>query len=242
MLAQTKWKERMRYLIVLGVVVGCALPFALRGPAATVFSRGPSCEDLAGAPELELVLGAPEVEVDDTRPRETIAALDMKSRNLSGYARSGWVTNGLTLSNLRSGVRFTTGQVSFRNGSGCAAVSKAEIHIGFDKPVRILIPDRYREGSCARQVLLDHEWQHVEISRSALAAAEDRFKQAVEGLSAVYPIHADKTDDARRQAEEVAAEAVEGVRRSIIEEITARNAAIDTQASYMALQARCDDW
>ena len=92
MLAQTKWKERMRYLIVLGVVVGCALPFALRGPAATVFSRGPSCEDLAGAPELELVLGAPEVEVDDTRPRETIAALDMKARNLSGYARSGWVT------------------------------------------------------------------------------------------------------------------------------------------------------
>lgn len=62
------------------------------------------------------------------------------------------------------------------------------------------------------------------------------------GLSAVYPIHADKADDARRQAEEVAAEAVEGVRRSIIEEITARNAAIDTQASYMALQAQCDDW
>ncbi|MFC6046767.1 hypothetical protein ACFPYM_02835, partial [Methylobacterium hispanicum] len=198
----------MRYLIALALVSACALPFVLRGPAATVFSRGPSCEELAGAPELDLHLGAPEVEVE-VRPREGIAALDMKSRNLAGYAQSGWVTNGLTLANLRSGVRFTTNQVSFRSGSGCAAVSKADIHIGFDKPVRILVPDRYREGSCELEALLEHEREHYEIARSALAAGEERFKQAVAGLAAVYPVHADRADEARRQAEEVAAEAVE---------------------------------
>lgn len=232
----------MRFFIALGLVAACALPFVLRGPAATVFSRGPTCEDLAGTPRIDLVLGELEVEVDDTRPREAIAALDTQSRNLAGYARSGWVTTGLTLSNLRSGVRFTTGQVSFRDGSGCAAVTKAEIHIGFDRPVRILIPERYGEGSCARRVLLEHEFEHVEINRSALAAGEDRFRRAVEGLVAVYPIHADKADDARRQAEDVAAQAVEAVRTSILDEIAARNAAIDTVASYVALQARCDDW
>lgn len=231
----------MRYLIAMALVSACTLPFVLRGPAATVFSRGPTCEELAGAPELDLHIGTPEVEVE-FRPREAIAALDMKSRNLAGYARSGWVTNGLTLSNLRSGVRFTTNQVSFRNGSGCAAVSKAAIHIGFDRPVRILVPDRYPEGSCARQALLGHEWEHVEINGSALAAGEERFRQAVAGLAAAYPIHADKADEARRQAEDVAAEAVEAARRAILDEIAARNAAIDTEASYTALQARCDDW
>jgi hypothetical protein len=40
----------------------------------------------------------------------------------------------------------------------------------------------------------------------------------------------------------VAAEAVERVRQSMLDEIGARNAAIDTEASYRALQALCDDW
>ncbi len=232
----------MRLVFVLATAALCALPLALAGTASRVFVRGPSCEDLAGTPEVDLVLGMPEVEVDDTRPREAIAALDMKSRSLAGYARSGWITNGLTLSNLRSGVRFTTRQVAFPNGSGCAAVSKAEIHVGFDKPVRILLPNRYPEGGCPRATLLSHEQQHVEINRSALSAGEARFRQAVEGLAGVFPIHTDDVEDARAQAEAVAAEAVERVRQSVLEEIGARNAAIDTEASYRALQAQCDDW
>jgi hypothetical protein len=232
----------MRLVFVIATAALCALPFALAGTAKRAFVRGPSCEDLAGAPKVDVVLGMPEVEIDDTRPREAIAALDMKSRNLAGYARSGWVTNGLTLSNLRSGVRFTTRQVSFPNGSGCAAVSKAEIHVGFDKPVKILLPDRYPKTGCPYTVLLSHENQHVDINRSALTSGEPRFRRAVEDLAAVFPIHSDDVEQARVQAEAVAAEAVERVRQSMLDEIGARNAAIDTEASYRALQALCDDW
>lgn len=232
----------MRYVIALGVVALCALPFVARSPATRAFVGGPTCASLVGTPQVEVVLGMPEVEIDDTRSREAITAIDMKSRNLAGYARSGWVTNGLTLSNLRSGVRYTTRQVSFGNGSGCATVERAEIHIGFDKPVRILLPNRYREGSCARRALLSHEQEHVAINSSSLAASEQRFRNAVQALGANFPIHADDVEDARAQAEAVAAEAVEGVRQSVLDEITARNAAIDTEASYRSLQALCSDW
>jgi hypothetical protein len=232
----------MRYVIALGVVALCALPFVARGPVSRALVGGPTCESLVGTPSVEVVLGMPEVEIDDTRTREAITAIDMKSRNLAGYARSGWVTNGLTLSNLRSGVRYTTRQVAFRNGSGCATVDRAEIHIGFDKPVRILLPNRYPEGTCARRALLDHEQQHVQINSSSLAASEPRFRNAVLALGPAFPIHADDVEDARAQAEAVAAEAIEAVRQSVLEEITARNAAIDTEASYRSLQALCSDW
>lgn len=232
----------MRYVIAFGVVALCALPFAVRGPVSRALVGGPTCESLVGTPEVEVLLGMPEVEIDDTRTRESITAIDMKSRNLAGYARSGWITNGLTLSNLRSGVRYTTRQVSFRDGSGCATVDRAEIHIGFDKPVKILLPNRYPEGGCPRRVLLAHEQQHVQINSTSLAASEPRFRTAVRSLGPNFPIHADDVEEARSQAENVAAEAIEAVRQSVLEEITARNAAIDTDASYRSLQALCDDW
>lgn len=232
----------MRYAIAIGIAALCAVPFVFHGPASRAFVQGPTCESLVGTPEVDVILGMPDVEIDDTRSRESITAIDMKSRNLTGYARSGWVTNGLTLSNLRSGVRYTTRQVAFRNGSGCATVEKAEIHIGFDKPVKVLLPNRYPEGGCPRRVLLEHELQHVHINSSSLAASETRFRDAVKGLSATFPIHADDVEDARAQAEAVAAEAIEVVRQSVLDEITARNAAIDTEASYRSLQSRCDDW
>lgn len=232
----------MRYAIAIGVVALCALPFVVRGPASRVFAQGPTCESLVGTPEVDVILGMPEVEIDDTRTREAITAIDMKSRNIAGYARSGWVTNGLTLSNLRSGVRYTTRQVAFRNGSGCATLDRAEIHIGFDRPVKVLLPNRYPEGGCPRQTLLDHEMQHVQINASSLAASESRFRSAVQALAATFPIHADDVEDARAQAEAVAAGAIEAVRQSVLDEITARNAAIDTEASYRSLQSQCDDW
>ncbi len=121
-------------------------------------------------------------------------------------------------------------------------VTKAEIHVGFDKPVKILLPDRYPRNGCPYAALLSHETQHVDINRSALASGEPRFRRAVEDLAGIFPIRSDDVEEARVQAEAVAAEAVERVRQSVLDEIGARNAAIDTEASYRALQALCDDW
>ena len=105
----------------------------------------------------------------------------------------------------------------------------------------VLIDGRFPLGSCQRQAILDHEFQHVAVFRDSLAHEAPAFDVALRSaLPPSIPV------TAGRRPEEAYADLVRAALKPLIDEVSRRaddaNRRLDTPESYASVLRRCPSW
>jgi predicted Zn-dependent protease len=99
----------------------------------------------------------------------------------------------------------------------------------------------YRPDSCEYSAVLDHEQEHVRITRETLQRWEDRIRQQ---LKSAVTSWRDRWLPASAQQQIKAAidHAIADLVRQIQADADRQHAAIDMPAAYVKVQRRCRGW
>lgn len=152
-----------------------------------------------------------------------------------------WHPVGLTGRDLTTGFNVQVRGQPLQRGY-CVSLASAEMTVGFER-IEVLIDRRYRPGSCAYSVILEHEQQHVRNFRSTLAAYLPSLRRALEEAAAnARPETASTLNGGAKRFIRYLESRVNPVLREMKQEMARLDAAMDTPAAYLATQARCDDW
>jgi hypothetical protein len=196
-----------------------------------------ACTASVGAPSFTVALKDPPVNY----------RLDLDSASLSKIAGDngmaglkGEIPFGLTIG--RYDLEVTVDTDSMRDSSGyCAQLRAAHVEIGL-KQLDVIVDRRFADGSCQRQVVLDHESQHVDVFREAVRYYLPTIERTL--AETPLPINAHVTN--RDQARAAFLGPITGSLKPIFEAINGRardgNTRLDTPESYAAVFARCGHW
>lgn len=171
------------------------------------------------------------------RPREAIAAL-AGAANLHGGLQAG-LTQSQTSFRLEPTVRW----MGVKGGSAC--VTLTDVVATWDlRQTTIDVASQYRPGSCEYAVILDHEREHVRLTRRAFERhapkLEARLRELATGMKP-FATREDVDDAASRVNRRLVA-AIKPFTEAFNEESRRANAAIDTPESYRAVAAKCKRW
>lgn len=192
------------------------------------------------APEVAVFLTPSGVVIDQTADAE---AMDLASRSLVGASRIGWTTNGLAIAEIQSRADLVTNQIRLGDGRWCATLHSAAIGLGYLDPIRVMVSKRYAKFSCQYQAILEHEGLHVDIYRQTLTDHMRGFgPRVIERVIAAGPAYGATPEIASAGVEALLNEVVQEVIGGIKAESSRKNAVIDTDQSYFAIQARCPAW
>ena len=150
------------------------------------------------------------------------------------------VARGLTVSEIRGNARYEVREVTLPSGRKCIALSTVSVRFGVAETT-ILIDQRYPPGSCERTAVLKHERQHVRISAEGLRRWEGRIRQRLLRATARWR-EGWAAPSAQARIEAAVNEAVGALIDDIQADLDRQHAAIDTPASYEAVQRQCDRW
>ena len=113
-------------------------------------------------------------------------------------------------------------------------------HLAVPK-LTIRIDSRYHPGRCEYSAILDHEQEHVRITRETLKQWEDRMRRQLE--SAVRSWHERwLPSSAQLQIEAAIDQAMADLIRQIQADADRQHAAIDMPAAYEKVRQRCSGW
>lgn len=203
-------------------------------PASAATCPPPGISREAGV-TLTTAIAAPTYHNDLTRARIT--------RQAGHPAGTTAENSGLTRSRTAFSIRpRVTGYGVAGGPATCLVLDKVEARWQVTE-LRVDVASEYRPGTCQHREVLEHENQHVDITR-------DTFREFVPRMEARLKRAAAEIAPARRgDAQQVADRALERLRQAageVIAEFQAtmrrRHAAIDTPENYRAVSARCDGW
>ena len=175
--------------------------------------------------------GEPEMAAASTEEIQRLAR--RSDRSQAGEA----VTRGLTSSETQATARYELIERTLSDGGKCTALSKISAHLAVPK-LTIRIDRRYHPGSCEYSAILDHEQEHVRITRETLKHWEDRIRRQLE--SAVKSWRDRWLPSSGQQRIKAAIDhAIADLVRQIQADADRQHAAIDTPAAYETVQRRC---
>mgnify|MGYP002713831711 CR=1 FL=1 len=150
------------------------------------------------------------------------------------------ITSGLTAVELAHEFVYTLARVTKPDGTACVALDSVQARIA-NRNMTVFVLDRYGEGSCEREAILDHEFEHVEINRDVVRIAGERLRAQLEALASRWRgrwLTMDGEATIRTEIENTVEKVLDAVR----EQAAARHAELDTPQSYARTQGRCDGW
>ncbi len=153
-----------------------------------------------------------------------------------------WFPLGLTLAQI--GIRPSASFVirALRSGRFCAFPQSITVEIGYPE-FTIWVDRRYRRGTCEYQAILDHEQDHIRIYREQLRLFIDGFRQKIARLIRQQrPTFAASADYAVDQVKNQLFGRILPLRGELQRIADQANSAIDTTASYQAIQDLCRNW
>ena len=178
--------------------------------------------------------GEPEIAAASTEEIQRLARRSDPSQ--AGEA----VTRGLTSSEIQAGARYELIERSLSDGGECTALNKVLAHVAVST-LTIRIDRRYRPGSCEYSAILDHEQEHVRITRETLKHWEDRMRRQFE--SAVKSWRDRWLPSSGQQRIKAAIDqAIAELVRQIQADADRQHAAIDMPAAYEKVQRQCSGW
>ncbi|EKV31502.1 hypothetical protein C882_3875 [Caenispirillum salinarum AK4] len=153
-----------------------------------------------------------------------------------------WDTVGLTESSLEIVTSTSTLVRSARGGGYCADLRSVRLKVGYPE-LRVYIPREYPTGSCAYDVVREHELEHVAITRAVLDDHAPRLRTVVaEAVQTINPLWAPTREAAKGAAAKLLHRALEPAVVALKADHRRRNKAIDGHDNYVRLQRRCDNW
>lgn len=196
-----------------------------------------ACTASVGAPSFAVAVKDPPVHY----------RLDLDSAALAKIAGEngmaglkGEIPFGLTIG--RYDLEVTVETDSMRDGAAyCARLRSARVEIGL-KQLDVLVDRRFAAGSCQRQVVLDHESEHVEVFREAVRYYLPTIERTLAETRLPLNARVDNREAARAAFLVPITNALKPVFAAINERARDGNTELDTPASYAAVFKRCSDW
>ena len=214
--------------LVRGLLVACVLLVPAVASAACTAGRAPAFTVAMKDPPVHYRLDL------DTAALSKIAG----DNGMAGL--KGEIPFGLTVG--RYDLEVTVETDSIRDGNGyCAQLRAAHVELGL-KQLDVIVDRRFAEGSCERQVVLDHESQHVEVFREAVRYYLPTIERTL--AETPLPLNAHVADrEASRSAFLVPiTEALKPIFAAINGRARDGNTRLDTPESYAAVFKRCSHW
>lgn len=128
------------------------------------------------------------------------------------------------------------------NGMSCMWIRRVDATLSVPD-MTIFIAANYPKGTCQYNAVLEHEYEHVRLTRGLLPGAAKRLEGELRRqLSRINPIVSSSHNSGARVAQDAVQQGMAGFMRRLEVERDRSNAAIDTAHSYRQVAARCPQW
>ena len=200
----------------------------------------PRCSGTPSEPQVTLQTNPGKIVYDTSRSRAQIKRL--KSVGGGVGRKRGWHPIGLTVSELKFQMEISVNVLSRSDTLHCATVNEVRAQLGFDQ-ITVYVDKRYRKGSCPYRSILDHEHEHVNIFRNALAHYAPKVEaRLTEAAARLKPVSARSVNRAAEKLQKALHRKMKSMFKTINATMDANNARIDTVDNYKREQARCTTW
>lgn len=187
-------------------------------------------------PVVRLQVAVAEPAVHNHRGRDEIAALAGRT------PVQGKLDAGLTRTETQLAVTPTVKLYQRPDGGACVMLAEVEASWRLQNAT-IDVAAEYRPGSCEHAVVLEHEREHVRLTRRAFEAYGARMEARLrDQAAALKPFHTDDVEGAVQAVTDRMMAAARQVMDQFKAESRRANAAIDTPESYRAVSAKCRKW
>lgn len=153
-----------------------------------------------------------------------------------------WSPTGLTLAENRYELKTATKIYDLGRGRFCAVLSKANLFLGF-KDIDVFVSNKYRQGSCEYDSILNHENTHVSIFRDTLYKHSSGIERAIrQKAPKIGPIYLRSANSAANQVQKLLDAKIRPLFLRMERELDRRNAKIDKKSNYRHEQSLCANW
>jgi hypothetical protein len=150
---------------------------------------------------------------------------------------------GLAKTALEFGWRVSFGSETLGEGN-CVWVSGLRLIVKYPTP-DIYVAREYRKGSCQYRTILDHEAQHVRISKATIKRYLPRLHMLLTSLripTPRRPVYVTSTKRGEARLHALMRDLVEPVYREMAVALANAQANLDSPASYQRYRRRCRKW
>jgi hypothetical protein len=223
-----------KFPIVLMAGMAAGILAAPSGAAAKA-----RCPNIQTEPRITLKTNPGRVVYNNTRNRSQISRLKSKR---GGAGKRGWQPIGLTVGNLQFGMEITVHIQSRSKKSYCAKIDEVQANLGFGR-ITVYVAKRYRKGSCQYRSILNHEREHIEIFRNALAVYAPKVERRLTEVAArLKPVSAFTVKRAVSKLQKTLHREMKPLFKAMNMTIDTNNDRIDTIKNYKREQAHCSAW
>jgi hypothetical protein len=150
---------------------------------------------------------------------------------------------GLTNTELEFGWHVQFAAVPVGNAY-CFWVDRVDLSLGYPSP-DIYVAREYRPGSCPYRAVLQHEEEHVAITRRIMEHYAPRLETALTSLlipTGTRPKVVDSAEDAKGEMQALMKELVDPIYREMMAKLRQAHGELDSPRSYREARKRCPQW
>ncbi|WP_135078124.1 hypothetical protein [Terasakiella sp. SH-1] len=153
-----------------------------------------------------------------------------------------WIPTGLTVADENYHLKTGTKIYQLGRGRFCAVLESAQLFIGY-RNIDVYISNKYRQGSCEHDSILNHENVHVQIFRDTLYKHAGGIERAIRKKAPrIGPVYLRSANAAANKLQRLLDAQIRPLFKRMSSDISRKNARIDTKANYRREQAMCQDW
>lgn len=153
-----------------------------------------------------------------------------------------WLPTGLTLTQNHYNLKTESQIYDLGRGRYCAVLKRARLFLGF-KDIDVYISNKYPQGSCEYDSILNHENTHVSIFRDTLYKHGSTIERAIRQKSQkIGPVYLRSANGAANKVQKLLDAKIRPLFRRMERDLDVRNARIDTKSNYRREQAMCANW
>lgn len=203
------------------------------------------------APEVVFKADLGTVDWHNNKTRDQIRALRSKSGAKVAAAGPNWQSIGLTLASLLLSVEVRVAATPLKTTRGgepapssdyCVRLTAATVKFGVQR-LSAYVAREYRPGTCAFDIVREHEGRHVAIHQSAVKRYAPLIKKRLDTMARdLRPIRAATPQEGAERLRKTLNEDLTRIFDAMSREMERQNGAMDTPAAYAAERTRCSNW
>ena len=153
-----------------------------------------------------------------------------------------WTPTGLTVADENYHLKTGTKIYQLGRDRFCAVLQSANLFIGY-RNIDVYITNKYRRGSCEYESILNHENVHVQIFRDTLYSHANGIERQIrKAAKRIGPVYLRSANAAANHLQKLLDAKVRPLFKRMSQDISRKNARIDTKSNYRREQAMCSNW
>lgn len=153
-----------------------------------------------------------------------------------------WTPTGLTLAENRYELKTSTKIYDLGRGRYCAVITQANLFLGF-KDIDVYVSNKYPQGSCEYDSILNHENTHVSIFRDSLYKHSSGIERSIrQKAPKIGPVYLRSANAAANKIQKLLDAKIRPLFKRMEQDLNRRNARLDTKSNYRREQSMCANW